>query len=49
MDKKAVVEGCDGESGEVQEGGYICTHTADLLHCTGENENKTGKQLYSNF
>ena len=31
--------------GEVQEGGDICIHTADSLHCTAE----TNKTLQSNY
>ena len=28
--------GWDGERGEVQQGGDICIHIADSLHCTAE-------------
>ena len=30
------LDGWDGEGREVQEGGDICIHIADSLHCTSE-------------
>ena len=33
---------------EVQEGGDVCIHIADSLHCTAETNNIV-KQFYSNF
>ena len=38
--------GC-GAGREVSEGGAMCIHTADSLHCTAET-NSIVKQLYSN-
>ena len=34
-----------GEGSEVQEGGDVCIHIADSLHCTAE----TNTTLYSNY
>ena len=34
------LDGWDGRGREVQEGGDICIHIADSLHCTAET-NKT--------